>query len=99
MGKSGEDVNPKGIIWAKGAGQSSLNWYCRTRPRVVQIFADIWSAQSQYRHHGMKFDIDDMLTSFDGFSVFRPWYLKTQGAERENTVWLVAHRSEYSPMQ
>lgn len=70
-----KDLTPKGMIWSNGAGQAPLPWYIRTRPRVVQIFADIWSAQGQFLQRGMKFGIKDMITSFDGFNVFRPWYL------------------------
>jgi hypothetical protein len=59
-----------GIINKRGAGQSELNWYIRTLPRVREVFEHVWDTQ-------------DLLTSFDVFGVFRPWhsgkFMKTLG--------------------
>eukprot|EP01084_Bolivina_argentea_P159623 277982_1 len=80
-------INPKGIIWGNGAGQCDLQWFIRTRPRVIKAFADIWSSQDIYCKQGIKFDYKtDIITSMDGFSVFRPWYLKNiDGASKWKT--------------
>eukprot|EP00466_Bigelowiella_natans_P002039 jgi/Bigna1/90374/estExt_fgenesh1_pg.C_680075 len=54
-----------GIISRNGAGQSPFSWFVRSRGRVKQVFSSIW-------------DTDDLIVSFDGFGVFRPWsYKKT----------------------
>lgn len=50
-----------GIINKCGAGQSELNWFVRTLPRVRQVFEAIWGTS-------------DLLTSFDVFGLFRPWH-------------------------
>ncbi|CAM9825692.1 unnamed protein product, partial [Heterosigma akashiwo] len=59
-----------GIFAAYGAGQSPFSWFLRTRPKVKEVFASIW-------------ETDDLVTSFDGFNAFRPWYdnekWKTEG--------------------
>ena len=35
-------------------------WFVRTRPKVKQAFSQVWGT-------------DDLITSFDGCGVFRPW--------------------------
>ena len=59
-----------GIIYQNGIGQSDLLWFLRSRPPVKRAFANIW-------------DTDDLVTSFDGMGVFRPWQYcaewKTEG--------------------
>lgn len=59
-----------GIVDGSGIGQCELNWFLRTRPTVVRAFQLLWSQ-------------DEVLTSFDGAALFRPWSdhpeLKTQG--------------------
>jgi len=59
-----------GIINKRGAGQSELNWYVRTLPKIRQVFEHVWGS-------------DELLTSFDVFGVFRPWhsgkFMKTLG--------------------
>ena len=49
-----------GIIGGHGIGQSKLLWHCRSVPRVKEAFANILGD-------------DNLLTSFDGANVFRPW--------------------------
>eukprot|EP00487_Bulimina_marginata_P011944 TRINITY_DN792_c0_g1_i2.p1 TRINITY_DN792_c0_g1~~TRINITY_DN792_c0_g1_i2.p1 ORF type:complete len:108 (+),score=2.20 TRINITY_DN792_c0_g1_i2:60-383(+) len=69
-----------------GAGQSELVWFLRTRPRIVETFANVWSSQHIYRRQGIQFDYKrDIISSMDGFSVFRPWYLKQSGADKWKT--------------
>ena len=62
--------NPaNGIITAAGAGQSDFQWFVRMRPTVMAAFAAIWEVS-----------VEDLITSFDVFNVFRPW----QGPSGEN---------------
>jgi hypothetical protein len=37
-------------------------WHCRSAPAVKRAFASIWGT-------------DDLVTSFDGMCVFRPWQI------------------------
>lgn len=58
------------IIPGLGIGQSEAQWFVRSRQAVKQAFATIWNTE-------------DLLTSFDGMCLWRPWPLnpdwKTQG--------------------
>lgn len=63
--------NPGGGIMGNfGVGQSAALWFVRANPKVQKVFETIWGTP-------------DLLTSFDGFCLFRPWGLnqdwKTQG--------------------
>eukprot|EP00755_Sulcionema_specki_P003236 Sspe_Gene.27335::Locus_11716_Transcript_2_2_Confidence_0.667_Length_1138::g.27335::m.27335 len=49
-----------GIICKRGFGQSPFLWHLRTLPKVISVFQRIWKT-------------DDVVTSFDGGNVFRPW--------------------------
>lgn len=56
--------NPaNGIVHGFGFGQSDFMWHLRLLPRVKAAFAAIWST-------------DDLLVSFDGGNIFRPWKYK-----------------------
>jgi hypothetical protein len=41
-------------------GQSKFNWTVRGNANVQKIFSKIWNT-------------DDLITSYDGFGVFRPY--------------------------
>jgi hypothetical protein len=45
--------SPHGVIQHYGAGHSAFAWYTRTRPRVIQVFKDLWKT-------------NDLVVSFDG---------------------------------
>ena len=49
-----------GIVSGNGIGQAPCMWNARQLPRVRDAFATIWGTH-------------DLLTSFDGANVFRPW--------------------------
>eukprot|EP00931_Biecheleriopsis_adriatica_P073453 TRINITY_DN47736_c0_g1_i1.p1 TRINITY_DN47736_c0_g1~~TRINITY_DN47736_c0_g1_i1.p1 ORF type:complete len:441 (-),score=84.21 TRINITY_DN47736_c0_g1_i1:147-1469(-) len=49
-----------GIIGSNGFGQSDFCWHARLLPKVKQAFASLWGCS-------------DLLVSFDGGNVFRPW--------------------------
>eukprot|EP01089_Gocevia_fonbrunei_P007048 TRINITY_DN1806_c0_g3_i1.p1 TRINITY_DN1806_c0_g3~~TRINITY_DN1806_c0_g3_i1.p1 ORF type:complete len:340 (-),score=75.15 TRINITY_DN1806_c0_g3_i1:56-1075(-) len=54
------DTHGKGIIVVEGAGQSEFLWYVRGVEKVKQIYSKIWGT-------------DDLITSFDGFCMHRPF--------------------------
>jgi len=49
-----------GILHGFGFGQCDFMWYLRLLPRVKEAFKDVW-------------DTEELLVSFDGGNVFRPW--------------------------
>mmetsp|Transcript_24768 Transcript_24768/g.49273 ORF Transcript_24768/g.49273 Transcript_24768/m.49273 type:complete len:418 (-) Transcript_24768:48-1301(-) len=51
-----------GIISGAGVGQAPFMWYLRLLPDVSRAFASIWNVSK-----------DELLCSFDGANVFRPW--------------------------
>lgn len=50
-----------GILGFSGINQSNFLWYLRLIPNVKHVFQQV-------------FDTDDLLTSFDGGNIFRPWH-------------------------
>mmetsp|Transcript_1327 Transcript_1327/g.2226 ORF Transcript_1327/g.2226 Transcript_1327/m.2226 type:complete len:381 (-) Transcript_1327:330-1472(-) len=72
-----------GIIASMGAGQSPFAWFVRSRPRVKDAFAAVWST-------------NDLLVSFDGFGAFRPWKYKSSWRTRGG--WFhVDQNAKYKP--
>mmetsp|Transcript_96485 Transcript_96485/g.251514 ORF Transcript_96485/g.251514 Transcript_96485/m.251514 type:complete len:387 (+) Transcript_96485:128-1288(+) len=54
-----------GLVNSRGAGQSELSWFLRERTK--RVFATLWGT-------------DDLITSFDGIGIFRPWrHVSTTG--------------------
>ena len=51
--------NQYGIFWGFGAGHSRLAWFVRTRPKLLRMFELVWNTS-------------DLITSFEGFSMFPP---------------------------
>jgi ectoine hydroxylase-related dioxygenase (phytanoyl-CoA dioxygenase family) len=49
-----------GILPGHGIGQCEAQWYVRDVPNVKKSFAAVW-------------DTDELLVSFDGVSLWRPW--------------------------
>lgn len=49
-----------GLLNGLGFGQSKFMWHSRLLPKVSEIFEAIWGT-------------DDLIVSFDGGNVFRPW--------------------------
>merc|ERR1711907_85046 len=49
-----------GLIGGHGIGQSRFSWHMRLLPGVKEAFAAVWGEE-------------DLLVSFDGGNVFRPW--------------------------
>jgi len=49
-----------GIIFSYGVGQAHFMWRCRSYPGVKKVFGTAWGT-------------DDLITSFDGCNMYRPW--------------------------
>ena len=58
-----------------GVGHSAAQWYIRDIPKVKQAFAQVW-------------DTDDLLVSFDGVTIWRPWTYKSDWRTNEGNSWL-----------
>mmetsp|Transcript_17821 Transcript_17821/g.23329 ORF Transcript_17821/g.23329 Transcript_17821/m.23329 type:complete len:222 (-) Transcript_17821:747-1412(-) len=63
-----------GIISAKGIGQSEFMWHLRLLPNVKEAFSQIWGA-------------NDLLTSFDGANLYRPWHREGCNNYRTRGGW------------
>ena len=64
-----------GILTYHGIGQSKAQWYIRNKNRVKESFVNIW-------------DTGNLLTSFDGMSLFRPWKLNSEWKTNPSASWL-----------
>ena len=53
-------VDDSAILYYQGIGQSEFCWSIRTQPNVIKAFTTLWRN-------------DDLLTSFDGGCIMRPW--------------------------
>ena len=53
-----------GILSFQGIQQSDFLWFIRMLPKVKNVFAGI-------------FETEDLITSFDGANVYRPWHSST----------------------
>eukprot|EP01125_Pyxidicula_operculata_P020424 TRINITY_DN753_c0_g1_i2.p1 TRINITY_DN753_c0_g1~~TRINITY_DN753_c0_g1_i2.p1 ORF type:complete len:331 (+),score=76.77 TRINITY_DN753_c0_g1_i2:30-1022(+) len=58
--KAWPDPYGKGIIAGDAVGHSEFMWFVRSIPNVQKIFSNIWKT-------------DELITSFDGFCLQRPW--------------------------
>lgn len=54
------DRQKNGVLAWNGIGQSEFLWYLRSHSNIIQIFRQLWKT-------------DNLLTSFDGAGIFRPW--------------------------
>eukprot|EP01084_Bolivina_argentea_P041961 77463_1 len=61
-----------GIMWGHGIGHSKLQWFIRKNKNVLNTFAKLWNCSP-----------NELITSFDGIGIFRPWYL--------NEKWKTIH--------
>ena len=53
------------ILPGHGIGHSPAQWFIRSRPAVKKVFSSIWKD-------------DDLVTSFDGMALWRPWALNPE---------------------
>lgn len=85
--KLGGRVATNGIVNQRGAGQNAASWLARTHRNVREVFGRIWaggattpeSFKSGTKARDTAIEVADqdpesnLLTSFDGFNVMRPW--------------------------
>ncbi len=64
-----------GILPSYGIGHSEMQWFLRDIDQVVECFASIWGTK-------------DLLTSFDGITVWRPWTYRKEWKTNLGTDWL-----------
>jgi ectoine hydroxylase-related dioxygenase (phytanoyl-CoA dioxygenase family) len=57
-----------------GIGHSESQWYLRGIPNVKKAFAKVWES-------------DDLLTSFDGVSLWRPWNINPDWKTESGQSW------------
>jgi len=65
-----------GILPGHGVGHSAAQWFIRRAPAVKQTFAAVWDGD------------DDLLVSFDGMSLWRPWPLNEAWKTNRGGSWL-----------
>jgi hypothetical protein len=64
-----------GILPGHGIGHSAAQWFIRSVPSVKQAFVAVW-------------DEDDLLVSFDGMALWRPWALNETWKTNRGGSWL-----------
>lgn len=64
-----------GILPGHGIGHSAAQWFIRSAPNVKTAFAAIW-------------EDDDLLVSFDGMALWRPWTLNEAWLTNRGGSWL-----------
>ena len=63
------------ILPSYGIGHCDAQWYIRDAGKVQQCFAQVW-------------ETDDLLVSFDGVSIWRPWTYNEAWRTNEGNSWL-----------
>lgn len=64
-------INPHNIFKFHQVGHQEFAWYLRTRPQIIQTFADLWNT-----------NIDDLVCSFDGCC-----YIKENNSKINTKCW------------
>lgn len=64
-----------GILPGHGIGHSAAQWFIRGVPGVKRTFAAVW-------------DTDDLLVSFDGMALWRPWAINPAWKTNRGGSWL-----------
>ncbi len=64
-----------GILPGHGIGHSAAQWFLRSAPAVKAAFAAVW-------------DTDELLSSFDGMALWRPWRLNEAWKTNRGGSWL-----------
>ena len=63
------------ILPSYGIGHSAAQWFIRDAGKVHSCFAQVWGT-------------DDLLVSFDGVSIWRPWTYQSRWRTNEGASWL-----------
>jgi hypothetical protein len=64
-----------GILPGHGIGHSAAQWFIRSVPNVKTAFAGVWNT-------------DELLVSFDGMALWRPWALNPAWKTNRGGSWL-----------
>ena len=64
-------INPHNILKFHQVGHQEFAWYLRTRPQIIQTFADLWNTNT-----------NDLVCSFDGCC-----YIKENNAKVNTKCW------------
>lgn len=64
-----------GILPGHGIGHSEAQWFIRSSPELKKAFAAIW-------------EDEDLLVSFDGMALWRPWAIKDAWKTNRGGAWL-----------
>ncbi len=64
-----------GILPGHGIGHSAAQWFIRGVPNVKRAFAAVW-------------DTDELLVSFDGMALWRPWAINPNWKTNRGGSWL-----------
>jgi len=64
-----------GILPGHGIGHSAAQWYIRAVPNLKRAFAAVW-------------DTDELLVSFDGMALWRPWAINPAWKTNRGGSWL-----------
>jgi hypothetical protein len=64
-----------GILPGHGIGHSAAQWFIRDMPAVKKSFASIW-------------DDEDLLVSFDGVALWRPWTYRESWKTNDGPSWM-----------
>lgn len=65
-----------GILPSYGIGHSAAQWFIRDVPSVKQCFSQVWD------------DEEDLLVSFDGVTIWRPWTYEASWKTNAGNSWL-----------
>lgn len=65
-----------GILPSYGIGHSAAQWFIRDVPNVKQCFAQVWDGD------------EDLLVSFDGVTIWRPWTFEESWKTNAGNSWL-----------
>ena len=65
-----------GILPSYGIGHSAAQWFIRDVPNVKQCFAQVWDGD------------EDLLVSFDGVTIWRPWTYEESWKTNAGNSWL-----------
>lgn len=65
-----------GILPSYGIGHSAAQWFIRDIPKIKASFAQVWDGD------------DDLLVSFDGVTIWRPWTYNESWKTNAGNSWL-----------
>jgi hypothetical protein len=74
-----------GIIFYRGIQHCDALWFARCLPKVKQAFQQVWGT-------------DDLIVSYDGGNIFRPWHLKESDTySKTHSGWYHVDQGKLQP--